>query len=762
MYSALRALVLQPFSYPNQGQVVQMWPGEDRSASPLDFLDIKEQASSFRELGAYTPNQTNLGGDNSQAVRGARCTAGVLRAFGVAPAAGRILETSDEAAGAPAVAVISNGLWRRAFAADPGVVGRVVPIDGVGTTIVGVMPAGFEFASPWYRGTDCEIWTPLRLMRDGSRADGWLACVGRLKDWIAIATADAEVKAISARLAAEFPETNSNTTFLVRSMKGEMTRFVGAQMWMLFGAVILVLLVACANVASMLLARNAMRQGEFGLRVALGALRHQIGRLILAESLALSLGGSAAGVVLAVAGTRILSALTQTTDTRRSAMAVDGHVLAFAVAATLATALLSGLPAILATSRLSMAEASRGESRSVAGSGRRQRLLRALVIAQAAVAFVLANLAVLFSASYLKVLAANQGLASDFVLSGEVDLHGGRYDQLEDRLRLAAQLAERSASLPGVTAAGITSKLPLEGGTNSTLLVNREVFDPKADLPRAEISSISPGYFAAAGIRLLRGRTLEAGDAGKDGFGVVVNRALAEKCWPGQDPLGKVIRSNSPTPYYHAQVVGVVEDVRQWGPKETAAPEMYWTLDHAWSQTIFLVVRSSQPASRLAPLLRRELAALDRDLPMSRLRTLRRIVEDGAQPDRAVANIVDFFMAAALGLVAVGLYGTLSYWVLQRTREIGIRVAVGAERGRILRLVLRQGLGWVGGGVGLGAAAALALGAGLRAAVWGVDPLNGFYLFGSGALVSAVAAVACWIPAWRASGVDPIVALRSE
>ena len=266
-----------------------------------------------------------------------------------------------------------------------------------------------------------------------------MACVGRLKDWIAIATADAEVKAISARLAAEFPETNSNTTFLVRSMKGEMTRFVGAQMWMLFGAVILVLLVACANVASMLLARNAMRQGEFGLRVALGALRHQIGRLILAESLALSLGGSAAGVVLAVAGTRILSALTQTTDTRRSAMAVDGHVLAFAVAATLATALLSGLPAILATSRLSMAEASRGESRSVAGSGRRQRLLRALVIAQAAVAFVLANLAVLFSASYLKVLAANQGLASDFVLSGEVDLHGGRYDQLEDRLRLAAQ-----------------------------------------------------------------------------------------------------------------------------------------------------------------------------------------------------------------------------------------------------------------------------------------------------------------------------------
>jgi len=762
MYSALRALVLQPFSYPKQEQVVQLWPGEEHAASPLDFLDIKEQATSFQELGAYTPNQTNIGTGRPQAVRGARSTSGVLRAFGVAPAAGRFLEAADEAVGAPPVAVISDGLWRQAFAADPAALGRVVPIDGIGTTIVGIMPAGFEFASPWYRGASCELWLPLRLMRDGSRGDGWLACVGRLKDGVTVAAADAEVEAIGGRLAKAYPDTNSNRTFLVRPMKTEMIRYVGPQMWMLFGAVVLVLLVACANVASMLLARCAMRQGEFGIRVALGAARHQIVRLVLAESSALSLAGSALGVMLAGAGTRVLAVLAQTTDTRRAAMAMDGHVLAFAVAATFATALLAGLPPILATSRLSVVEGSHGESRSVAGSWRRRQLLRALVVAQVAVAFVLANAAAMFSASYLKVLAANRALASDFVLSCEVDLHGSRYDKLEDRIRFGTELTERAAALPGVTAAGTTSKLPLEGGANSTILVNQEMFDPKANSTLAEISSVTPGYFAAAGIHLVRGRTLVPGDAGKDDIGVVVNRALAEKCWPGQDPLGKVIRSDSPTPYYHARVVGVVDDVRQWGPKEKAAPEIYWTTDRAWGQTLFLVVRSSLPASQLAPLLRRELGNLDPDLPMSRVRTLRQLVGESAQGDRAVASVVDFFMAAALGLVAVGLYGTLSYIVLSRTREIGIRLAVGAERASILGLIFRQGLGWVAAGVVMGTGAALALAGGLRASVWGIDPFNGYFLLGSGAVVSTAAVLACWLPAWRASSVDPIVALRSD
>jgi len=762
IYSALRALVFEPFSYPDQNRIVQVWPREDSAMGPVDFLDVKEQASSFKELGVYTPNQANIGGERAQAVEGARCTSGVLRSFGVAPAMGRWLEATDEAKGAPAVAVISDGLWRQAFAADPGLVGRIVRIDGADTTVVGIMPTGFEFASPWYRSKTCKIWTPLRIERGGDRGFRWLSCVGRLKEGVSVAAANAEIKAIGARLSAAYPDTNTGETFFVRPLKVEMTRYIAPQVWMLFGAVILVLLVACSNVASMLLARNAMRLNEFSIRIALGAARFQIIRLVLIESFLLALAGSVGGTLFSVYGVRALAVIAQTTDTRKEAIVIDGGVLAFTVVATFLTALLAGLPPAFAMFRLTIADVARGESRSVAGSMIRQRLFRGLVVTQVAVAFILANIAALFTASYLKVLTANRDLATDFVLSSEVDLHGARYDKIEDRTRLAEELAERASTLPGVSAAGVTTKLPLEGGSNSTVLVNDEVFDPKANSTLAEISSITPGYFASAGIRILRGRTLQPSDAGTDNIGVVVNRALADKCWPGQDPLGKIIRSDSPKPNYHARVVGVVESVRQWGPKEAPNPEIYWTLDRAWGQTIFLVVRSSQPAASLVPLLKGELNRLDKDLPMSHIRTLGEVVRDGTQGDRAVTGIVDFFMAAALGLVAVGLYGTLSYCVLQRTREIGIRMAVGAEQGSILRLVLRQGLAWAIIGMVLGAVGSLALAGGLRALIWGIDPINPFALAGSGIVVFAAAILACLLPAWRAARVDPIIALRSE
>jgi len=763
MYSALRALVMEPFSYPDQDQVVQVWPREDWAMGALDFLDLKEQSSSFQELGAYASYQANIGGEKVQAVDGARCTSGVLRSFGVPPAMGRWLEPSDEAKGAPAVAVISDGLWRQAFAADPGLIGRIVRVDGTDTTVVGIMPHGFEFASPWYRDKTCKIWTPLRIERgNGDRGSNWLCCVGRLKRGVSVAAADAEVKAIGARLAAAYPDTNTGKGFLVRPLKAEMTRFMAPMVWVLFGAVVMVLLVACLNVASMLLARNAMRQGEFGIRTALGATRFQIIRLILIESLLLAVAGSVIGALLAAYGARALALIAQTTNTRKAAIVIDGGVLVFTMGAAFLTTLVAGLPPAIATLRHSTDGASRGEGRGVAGSPLRKRLLRSLVVSQVAVAFALANVATLFTASYLKLLTANKGLATDFVLSCEVDLHGARYDKIEDRVRFAEQLADRASRLPGVTASGITTKLPLEGGSNLPILVNSEVFDPKINRPLTEASSITPGYFTAAGIRLLRGRTLERDDAGQETIGVVVNRTLADTCWPGQDPLGKIIRSDSAKPSFHARVVGVVESVRQWGPKTEPIPEIYWTLDRAWGPTIFLLVRSSQPAASLAPLLKRELSGLDKDLPMSHIRTLRELVRDGTQGDRAVAGVFDFFMATALGLVAVGLYGTLSYCVLQRTREIGIRMAVGAERGSILRLVFSQGFSWVVIGVALGAVGSLALAAGLRSLIWGIDPFNPISLIGSAVAVGAAGLLACWLPARRATRVDPMVALRFE
>jgi predicted permease len=388
--------------------------------------------------------------------------------------------------------------------------------------------------------------------------------------------------------------------------------------------------------------------------------------------------------------------------------------------------------------------------------------LRGLIVAQVAVAFVLANGAALFSAGYVKLLAANSSLASDYVLSAELSLRGDRYTKKEVRAQFFDLLAARATTLPGVTAAGITTKLPLEGGSNLNILVNDEAWDPAAKRPLVEVSAITPGYFAAAGLTLLRGRTLEPDDAGEDAIGVVVNRALVEQCWPGQDPLGKVFRPNNVKAWFHARVVGVVENVRQWGADAEPRPEMYWTPDHAWGQTLFLLLRSPQPAAQLAPGLRHAVAELDSDLPLARIRTLQTVVNEATRGQRAIAGLVDFFMAVALGLVAVGLYGTLSYHVLQRTREIGVRMALGAAHRDILRLVFRQGSGWVLIGVTIGVAGALALASALRSLVYGLNSIDPLSLIGATAAVALAALLACWLPARRATRVNPLVALRAE
>jgi predicted permease len=764
MFSALRALVVEPFSYPQADRLVHIWSKDGQPLSTPDYFDIQDQAVSYAALGVYTPQPANLGGENAQSVVSVSCTAGVLRAFGVAPQLGRWLEPADEVKGAPAVAVINHGLWRQSFAGDPGLVGRTIRINGGAVTVVGIMPASFEFAAPWMREATCQLWLPLQLKRDeGDRGSHWMCAVGRLKEGVSIAAADAEIKAIGARLKAAHPDTNTDKPFIVRSLRFEMTRYVGSRVWMLFAAVILVLLVACANVASMLLARSARRASEFGVRVALGATRRQILRLALSESLVLSAAGAVGGLVLAYFGVLALQAIAPASDSRKAAMALDGGVLAFATGLTVLTALLAGIPPALAAVRISVADLLRTDSRGAAGSRTRHNLLRGLIIAQVAVAFMLANGAALFSASYARLVAANESLATEYVLSAEVNLRGDRYDKKEARSHFCEQLAERVAALPGVTAAGITTKLPLEGGSNMGVLVNSEVFDPTGGRSTlAEISSITPGYFAATGIRLLRGRTLEPGDAGEDAIGVVVNRALAEKSWPGEDPLGQVIRPNTPKAWFHARVVGVVESVRQWGPEMDPRPEIFWTPDRAWGQTIFLLVRSPRPAAQLAPVLRHELVKLDPDLPLARIRTLRTLVHEATQGQRAVTGLVDFFMAAALGLVAIGLYGTLSYHVLQRTREIGVRVALGAARRDIVRLVFRQGSSWVLVGVALGAGGALLLATALRAMVYGIDTLNPFTLLAAAAAVGVAAFVACWLPARRAARINPLDALRAE
>jgi Acidobacterial duplicated orphan permease len=765
IFSALRALVISPFHYPRADELVHVWSGDSWPLSPADYLDLREQSSSFGAFGVYQPQSVNVGAENAQSVNAVAGTFDVLRAFGVQPMLGRFFEPADDAVGAPPVVILGEPLWQQLFGGDRSVIGRSLRLNGIDATIVGVMPRHFEFVSPWLRTTDCQLWLPLALHEnDIKRRDShYLLGIARLRDGVNVATADAEIKTIGRRLAELYPDSNTRKEFLVRPLRLEMTREVGAQVWTLFAAVALVLLVACGNVASMLLARSSRRQGEFGVRVALGASRADLVRLALAESLTLALLGAALGLAVAFGGIEILRAISPATDARKAAITLDAAALAFALGATMLTALLAGVPPALAAMRTSVAGVLRADARGAVGSRSRHRMLRTLIIGQVALAFVLVNGAVLFSRSYLRLVEENRLLATDAVVSAQIALRGPRYDKDEDRVRLWYALEERLKALPGVSHAALTSKLPLEGGSNTNALVNDETYDPTIPRIQVERSSVTEDYFQAMGLRLLQGRALAPEDREGDIRGVVVNQKLVERAWPNKDPLGEILRGNNPgKPWYTARVVGVVENVKQWGADAEVQPEMYLTPEGHWGNQVHLVLRTSLPAGQLAPMLRRELAALDPDLALKNVRTMNDVVDRATQSQRAVAGLVNFFMATALGLVAVGLYGTLSYHVQQRTREIGVRVAIGALKADIIQLVFAQGSRWVAAGLLLGLLGSLALSSALKSLVYRMDGITALPLVLAALAVGLAAFVACWLPASRAAQLDPLDALRAE
>jgi putative ABC transport system permease protein len=413
--------------------------------------------------------------------------------------------------------------------------------------------------------------------------------------------------------------------------------------------------------------------------------------------------------------------------------------------------------------RTSLATVMRTDARGSVGSRSRHHMLRLLVIAQVAVAFVLANGAVLFARSYLKILEENQLLDTDSVLSVQIALRGPRYKEDADQVRFWYALVDRVQALPGVTKAAITSKLPLEGGSNTGGLVNDETYDPTAKRLNIERSSVTEDYFAAMGMRLVKGRNLSAEDRQGDIRGVVVNQEMVTRAWPNKEPIGEIIRANMPTkPWYVVRVVGVVENVKQFSAEAKVAPEMYTTPEGHWGSTANLIVRTAQPVSQLVPLIRREVAAMDSELALKEIRTMHEVVGQSTQGQRAIAGLVNFFMATALGLVAVGLFGTLSYHVQQRTREIGVRVAIGALKPDIMRLVLGQGTRWVGVGLALGIVGSVALSSALKSLVYRMDGIGVAPLAIATVAVGVATLIACWVPAVRAARLDPLQALRSD
>jgi putative ABC transport system permease protein len=766
LFGVFNAVVLDPFPYPESNRIVYVWGGKGWSLSALDYLDIKEQMKSFTDIGVYHPQRLNFGAEKPESLYGIRCTAGVLRALGMHPVLGRLLNDSDDQPGAEPVAVISHSLWIRSFAADTQIVGQSIKLDGQETTVVGVMPADFEFSSPWYRGQEYELWTPFTFdIKERGRGNYWLLGVARLKAAVTVEAANAEIKAISARLTKTYPDTNTNKAFLVVPLREQMTSYTASRMRVLFSAVTLLLLVACANVSSMLLARGTQRQDEFGIRLALGASRITVIRLLLFETLILGLFGCVVGILFAVWGTAALRNLIPPQliiSARRTAIQVNGLVLIFSIGLAFLSALLAGLLPAFTAAKTSIIDTLNTGGRSQTGSRIRHRFLRHLMMAQIAIAMVLVNGGILLFTSYINVFKSNEILDTEQVISAEVSLEGDKYKENESKLSFCDQLFERIGGLPGVQKVAITSKMPLEGGSNAGFLVDDEVYDPAIKRQLIEQSRISPDYFAAMGLTMLKGRVPVSTDAKSNSVGVVINRAMAEHYWKGKEAIGRRIRPNAPNPPLYAEVIGVVEDVRQFGSEHPPLPEMYIPYAFGAPSRAFLIARTSGDAGALVPAIRNELAILDPDLAIANVRKMKDVLNASVSDRRLSTSLINIFMVTTLILAIVGIYGTISYNLLQRKREIGVRIAFGALYHHILKFVFRQAGLWVVVGLIVGLVLTVTVSFLIRSMVYNISPWNPLTLLLGLCIVGSSACLACYIPARRAAKVDPMEALRYE
>jgi putative ABC transport system permease protein len=758
IFSVLNAVVLRPLPYPEPDRLVWLWEttpdGADFSTSEPNYLDFRDQARSFEHLAAAVDREVTLLGDgDAERLSAAEVTPNFFAALGVGPALGRAFLPEDAAAGSPMV-VLSHRLWRSRFEADPRVAGRSMELTRGSYTVVGVMPAGF--AAPG----DPELWLPLAPSPDAERDDSHLYMIGRLAPGATPRGAAVEMRSIASRLGAAYPESRGGWSVRLLPLRD---RLVGPDltrtMWVLMGAVGLLLLLMCANLASLLLARGASRRRELGVRVALGAGRGRIVRQLLTESLLLAAAGMAAGLLLAVWGVPLVRVLLPPETPRLHEIRVDGAVLGFALAASVLVGLLFGLFPALQGSAADIRTALREGSRATSAAGRRIR--EALVVGELALAMTLLMAAGLLAGSFLRLQQVETGFAEEGVLAIPLSLPGPQFEPHGEMARFLAAAEERIGGLPGVTAVGATNVAPLSGGgTAVDLSVEGRPSGP-GETSFARWRSVTPGFFRAAGVRVLRGRALEPTDYRPDApAAVVVTEAFADRVFPGEDPLGRRVAMGVNGTNWRT-VVGVVEDVRDIRLAESPQPLFFLPETGGWPWMTLLVRSAADPAA-LAGAVRREIRALDPTIAVPTVEPL------SAGRRRAVAGprfnvlLMGGFAAVAMILAVLGIYGIMSHAVAQRTREIGIRIALGARPGRVLRMVLGRGARLIAAGVGLGAVAALGFARLLGALLFDTPPADAATFAGTALLLGAAALVSAWIPARRAARSDPAAAFRQE
>ena len=771
IFSVIYGVLLKPLPYRDPEQLIRVFESSlSQPKFPMsagDFQDYRELNSTLASLALYTRQDLELSKDDQpELLAGLRITSGYFDVLGEQPILGREFRREEEAPGNHHVVILSHGLWKRRFNSDPTVIGKTVSLTGEAFTVVGVMPPGVQHVGGDYRsmayGETVDFWWPVTLRPQDNRGSHYLNAVGRLKPGVQPVQASADLNVIAERLARQFPDTNGAFHIALEALRETMVGRARTTLLVVFGAVFLELLIACVNVANLLLARSSAREREMAVRTAVGAGRWQIVRQLMTESLLLATISSAAGIAMAQTVVVALGRFGPEQLPRLQSVQLDGHVLFFTLALTLLTGLLFGLAPALQAGKPNLNGLLKEGGR--AGAGGRQRSLHdALVTAEVALALLLLVGTGLLVRSFWRLQQTAAGFNPERILTAVVSLPYTGYGDSTNRAVFQRQLLERLAGLPGVESAGLTSDLPWTGyDENSSFNIEGKTFPP-GDGPGGRYHFISSDYFRTIGVPLIAGRFFNSDDSIEKQSVVLINRSLAERYWPGEKAVGKRITFTSePKEQDWRTVVGVVGDVKDHPDSATAVPAFYFSLAQSPTRQVTLAVRTTAEPSGMIAAVRDELQHLDKNVPLADVKTLETITAGAVAGRRFTFWLVGCFAATALTLAAIGIYGVLSYLVAQRTREIGVRMALGAQTRDVVRLTLKQGMRPTLVGVALGLAGAFTLTRLMSRLLFGVSATDPETFVVSALFLLLIALLPCWLPARRAARVDPMEALRYE
>jgi len=758
-------VLIRPLPFPEPERLVKLWerlPGyTEMELSPATYRDWKHMSHSFEAMGAYTPTSVNLVGEGDpERLESATVSSDLFGLLDIQPMTGRLFTAADDRHGAPGTVLLSYRLWQAAFGGEIGVLGRKVILDDAPYTVIGIMPRDFHFPD-----STADLWTPLQFPGNAfqDRNDNYLEAVAKLRPGVSVAQARADMAVITAQLEHQYPRENVQHSATVNRLRDEVSEKSRMLLVALTGAAICVLLIACANLANLLLARGIARQRELAVRAALGAGRERLVRQLVTESLVLAVLGGVPGVLGALISIPLLAKLVPTSLPIAQAPTIDWRVLTFAASLTVLTGIAFGVIPALRSGGSAAAGGLRDGAR--AGGGRRERVRSALVIAEVMASVVLLVSSGLLMRALWRIESTDPGFRTGGVLTLRTWLPMPKYGKAEVREAFYTQVLSGVRQLPGVSGAAYISFLPMAamGGGIWPVSIDREILD-RAASNSASLRFVTPGFFATLGIPLHLGRDVSEADSADREFVAVVSQSFVRRYWPNENPVGRHFKFGN----HDRTVVGVVGDVLVRGLERSSEPQVY--LPYKQSQDVYagfygpkdLVVRSPSPAGLLLPAIRQIVRTADREQPISDVRTMGEIVEGNTASRALQLRVLAVFAAVAILLAGIGIHGLLSFAVSQRLHEIGVRIALGASSSDVLRMVLRQGVALAGAGVALGAVLAYAAGREMEALLAGVKPGDAFTFLTAIGLCAVMTLLGSLLPAARAVRVDPIAVIRSE